>query len=115
MDKDKFKQIVNNLLLNAYNHLKPNGAVEVTLKKEKQNIIIKVIDNGIGIPEKDLPYIFERFYRSDLSRTKNTGGSGIGLTITKSFVEAHGGKIYVQSKLDEGTTFTIEFPNILSS
>ncbi|WP_186430087.1 HAMP domain-containing sensor histidine kinase [Clostridium sp. BSD9I1] len=115
MDKDKFKQIVNNLLLNAYNHLKPNGAVEVTLKKEKQNIIIKVIDNGIGIPEKDLPYIFERFYRSDLSRAKNTGGSGIGLTITKSFVKAHGGEIYVKSKLNEGTTFTIEFPDILSS
>lgn len=115
MDKDKFKQIINNILLNAYNHLNFNGAVEVILKKEKQTIIIKVIDNGIGIPEKDLPYIFERFYRSDLSRTKNTGGSGIGLTITKSFVEAHGGKIYVESKLNEGTTFTIEFPNALSS
>lgn len=115
IDKDKFKQIMNNLVSNAYNYLIPNGTVEVILKKEKQNIIIKVIDNGIGIPEKDLPYIFERFYRSDISRAKNTGGSGIGLTITKSFVEAHGGKIYVESKLNEGTTFTIEFPNILSS
>lgn len=115
MDKDKFKQIINNLLLNTYNHLNPNGAVEVILKKEKQTIIIKVIDNGIGIPEKDLPYIFERFYRSDLSRAKNTGGSGIGLTITKSFIKAHGGEIYVKSKLNEGTTFTIKFPDILSS
>jgi len=115
MDKDKIKQIMNNLLSNAYNYLKPNGTVEVILRKEQQNIIIKVIDNGIGIPEADLPYIFERFYRSDLSRAKNTGGSGIGLTITKSFVEAHGGKIYAQSKLNEGTTFTIEFPDILSS
>lgn len=110
IDKDKFKQIMNNLLLNSYKYLKPNGKVEVILKKENQNITIKVIDNGIGISEKDLPYIFERFYRSDISRTKNTGGSGIGLTITKSLVEAHRGKIYVESKLNEGTTFTIKFP-----
>jgi two-component system, OmpR family, sensor histidine kinase BaeS len=114
MDKDKFKQIMNNLLSNSYKYLKANGKVEVILKKEFETIIIKVTDNGIGIPEKDLPYIFERFYRSDISRDKNTGGSGIGLTITKTFVEAHGGKIYVESKLNESTTFTIEFPNILS-
>ena len=115
MDKDKFKQIMHNLLTNSYKYLKPNGKVEVILKKEKQDIMIKVIDNGIGIPEKDLPYVFERFYRSDLSRNKNTGGSGIGLTITKTFVEAHGGKIYVESVLNKGSTFTIEFPNVISS
>ncbi|ERI89561.1 ATPase/histidine kinase/DNA gyrase B/HSP90 domain protein [Clostridiales bacterium oral taxon 876 str. F0540] len=111
IDKDKFKQIMNNLISNSYKYLKPNGKVHVLLQKEKQNIIIKVIDNGIGIPEKDLPYIFERFYRTDLSRNKNTGGSGIGLTITKAFVEAHGGKIYVESKVDEGTTFIVSFLN----
>lgn len=114
VDKDKFKQIMNNLLSNAYKYLKPDGKVEVILKKDKEKIIIKVIDNGIGIPEKDLPYIFERFYRSDISRSKNTGGSGIGLTITKTFVEAHGGKIYVESKINKGTVFTVVFPDILS-
>jgi signal transduction histidine kinase len=113
MDKDKFKQIINNLLSNSYKYLNHNGRVEVILRKENQNIIIKVSDNGIGIPEKDIPYIFERFYRSDLSRNKNTGGSGIGLTITKAFVEAHGGKIYLESKINEGTTVTVEFPNTL--
>lgn len=111
IDKDKFKQIMNNLLSNAYNYLTPNGKVEIDLAKQNKKIFIKVADNGIGISEKDLPYIFERFYRSDLSRNKNTGGSGIGLTITKAFVEAHGGKIYVESKLNAGTTFTIEFPD----
>lgn len=111
VDKDKFKQIMNNLLSNSYKYLNPNGKVHVILEKKKQNIVIKVIDNGIGIPEKDLPFIFERFYRSDLSRNKNTGGSGIGLTITKAFVEAHGGKIYVESKVNEGTTFTVELPS----
>lgn len=114
IDKDKFRQILNNLLSNSYKYLNPNGKVHVTLEKGKQKIIIKVIDNGIGIPEKDLPYIFDRFYRTDLSRNKNTGGSGIGLTITKTFVEALGGKIYVNSKVNEGTTFTIELPNISS-
>lgn len=110
IDVDKFKQIMTNLLSNSYKYLKPNGKVKVELKKENENVVIKVIDNGIGIPEKDIPYIFERFYRSDLSRNKNTGGSGIGLTITKALVEAHGGNIYLESKINQGTKFTIHFP-----
>jgi signal transduction histidine kinase len=114
IDVDKFKQIMNNLLSNSYKYLRLNGKATVVLKKEDHNIIIKVIDNGIGIPEKDIPYIFERFYRSDLSRSKNTGGTGIGLTITKAFVEAHGGKIYLESKSNEGTTFTVELPETIS-
>ena len=115
IDKDKFKQIMNNLLSNSYHYLKPMGKADVVLVEQNNNIVIQVIDNGIGIPEKDLAYIFERFYRSDLSRDKNTGGTGIGLTITKAFVEAHGGKIYVDSILNEGTTFTIELPKITSA
>jgi signal transduction histidine kinase len=115
LDKDKFKQIMHNLLSNSHKHLTQKGKVEVVLKKENGYIIIKVIDNGIGIPEKDLPHIFERFYRSDLSRNKNTGGSGIGLTITKAFVEAHGGKLYVESKVSDGTIFTVVLPSNMSS
>jgi two-component system sensor histidine kinase BaeS len=110
MDKDKLKQIMHNLLSNGYKYLKSQGKVVVELKKEKEGICIKVQDNGIGIPEKDIPYIFERFYRTDLSRSKNTGGSGIGLTITKSLVESHGGKISVESKEEEGSTFIVQFP-----
>jgi signal transduction histidine kinase len=110
MDKDKVKQIMHNLLTNGYKYLKPDGKVIIELKKEKECISIKVKDNGIGIPEKDMPYIFERFYRTDLSRNKNTGGSGIGLTITKSLVESHGGKIYVESKEGEGSIFIVQFP-----
>lgn len=109
IDVDKFKQIMNNLISNSYKYLNTKGKVKVELKKENEKIVIKVIDNGIGIPKKDIPYIFERFYRSDLSRNKDTGGSGIGLTITKAFVEAHGGRIYLESKVNEGTTFTVEF------
>lgn len=110
IDIDKFKQIMNNLLSNSYKHLSENGKVTVVLKQENRKNIIKIIDNGVGIPEKDIPYVFERFYRSDLSRNKNTGGSGIGLTIAKAFVEAHGGNIYLESKINKGTTFVVELP-----
>lgn len=110
MDKDKLKQIMHNLLSNSYKYLKKNGEVKVSLINAKDNIIVEVKDTGIGIPEKDLPFIFERFYRTDISRNKNTGGSGIGLTITKRIVEAHGGKITVESTLGEGSTFTINLP-----
>jgi signal transduction histidine kinase len=112
MDKDKFKQIMHNLLSNAYKYMKDKGEVLVSLNIENNSITIKVKDNGIGISKKDIPYIFERFYRTDMSRNKNTGGSGIGLTITKTLVEAHGGKISVESKLGEGTVFTVRFPKV---
>lgn len=114
VDVDKFKQIVNNLISNAHKYLRPKGKVIVILEKIENKIIIKITDTGIGIPKEDIPYIFERFYRSDLSRNKKTGGSGIGLTIAKAFVEAHGGKIYVESKVDEGSIFIVELPEIIS-
>lgn len=110
MDKDKIIQIMDNILSNAYKYLENNGQVFVSLKKVKENIVIEVRDNGIGISEKDLPYIFERFYRSDKSRSRNTGGSGIGLTITKGLVEAHGGKINVYSEEGNGSKFVISLP-----
>ncbi|WP_010234006.1 HAMP domain-containing sensor histidine kinase [Clostridium arbusti] len=110
MDKDNLKQILYNLLSNANKYLEINGRVKVSLFESRGYIVIEVEDNGIGISEKDLPYIFERFYRSDISRDKNSGGSGLGLTITKSLVEANGGKIQVKSKIGEGTAFSIEFP-----
>lgn len=110
MDKDKLKQVIYNLLSNSLKYSKPNGDVLLTLKFEDNNIIIEVKDNGIGISDKDLPFIFERFYRSDESRDKNTGGAGIGLTIVKAIVEAHSGTISVKSSLGEGSTFTLTFP-----
>lgn len=109
MDKNKLKQIMYNLLSNALKYLNKNGKVLVTLAKEKNNIKITVEDNGTGIKEEDLPFIFERFYRSDTSRNRKTGGTGLGLPITKALVEAHGGFINVESKLGKGTRFTILF------
>lgn len=110
MDKDKLKQVMYNLLSNSLKYSKIKGEVLLTLKSEKHSIIIEVKDNGIGISEKDLPFIFERFYRSDESRDKNTGGAGIGLTIVKAIVEAHKGTISVKSTLGEGSTFVLTFP-----
>ncbi|MCY6959883.1 sensor histidine kinase [Clostridium brassicae] len=110
MDRDKLKQIMYNLISNAYRFIDDEGTVKVSLKHIKEYLVIEVKDNGLGISEENLPHIFERFYRSDVSRNKETGGTGIGLTITKAFVEAHGGIIDVKSKLGNGTVFTIKFP-----
>lgn len=110
IDRDKFKQIIYNLLSNALKYLNPQGTVELTLIKQGTNLMLTIRDSGIGISKEELPFIFERFFRSDTSRNKNTGGSGLGLTITKSFVEAHGGKISVDSTLGQGTTFEILLP-----
>lgn len=110
MDKSKFTQVMYNLLSNSLNYSKINGEVLLTLKSENNSINIELKDNGIGISEKNLPFIFERFYRSDESRDKSTGGTGIGLTIVKAIVEAHNGTINVYSTLGEGSTFVLTFP-----
>ncbi len=113
IDKDKLKQIMHNLLSNSHKYLNEDGLVKVSLSKGKDKIFIKVEDNGEGIPKEDLPHIFERFYRSDVSRNKTTGGTGLGLTITKTLVEAHGGHIRVESKMGVGTKFIIEIKTTL--
>lgn len=110
LDQDKFKQIVNNLLSNARRYLDVNGLVSIELKRLNKNIILKVEDNGIGIKQKDLPYVFDRFYRVDTSRNTTTGGTGLGLSIVKSIVEAHNGKINVRSEYGTGTEFEIILP-----
>ena len=109
-DKAKFNQIINNLLTNSKKYLASDGKVTVELKKDKKNILIKIADNGTGIKADDLPHIFDRFYRVDSSRNKGTGGSGLGLSIVKSLVEAHGGIITMASVYGEGTIVDITLP-----
>jgi two-component system, OmpR family, sensor histidine kinase BaeS len=111
MDKDKLKQIIHNILSNSFKYSNENGNVSVVLSKRKNDISILVKDNGIGISSKDLPFIFERFYRGDVSRSRETGGTGIGLTIVKTLVEAHGGTVEVESELGKGTSFRVVFPS----
>lgn len=112
MDKDKFKQIMYNLLSNSIKYSYESGIINIKSYIENENLYIVVQDFGIGISPKDLPHIFEHLYRGDLSRarTKTTEGSGIGLTITKNLVEAHGGTIRAASDKTNGTVFSIEFP-----
>ena len=112
MDRGKVRQILINLLTNAYKYTNDGGSVWMKLEEKPEEIILEVKDNGIGIGEKDLPYVFERFYRGDTSRSRETGGAGIGLTITKALVEAHGGRIELESKVGEGTSFIIIFPSL---
>jgi two-component system sensor histidine kinase BaeS len=109
-DRDKISQAIINLMSNALKYTPSGGVVEVTIKSTEKAIMIGIKDSGIGISKEDLPYIFERFYRADKSRNRLTGGAGIGLTIAKAIVEAHKGKITVESELNSGTEFTIYFP-----
>ena len=107
-DVDYLKRIFTNILSNAFKYTNENGTVKVSLSQIKNKIRISVSDTGIGIPKEDLNHIFERFYRSDLSRARETGGTGIGLTITKALVEAHGGTIKIDSEVGKGTDVIIE-------
>ncbi|OEF96091.1 sensor histidine kinase [Desulfuribacillus alkaliarsenatis] len=109
-DKGKLTQILINLVSNAIKYSRPKDKVTVKISQSDGIVQLKVSDTGLGISEDDLPYIFERFYRGDKSRNRDTGGSGIGLAIVKSLVEAHNWQISVESALQKGTTFTLKMP-----
>lgn len=110
IDTNKFRNVIDNLLSNAQRYTNSGGSVKIRLHSVKDKALIDVSDTGIGIAEKDLPNIFERFYRTDESRTRITGGSGVGLAIVKASVTAHGGRITVASQKGKGSTFTITLP-----
>jgi signal transduction histidine kinase len=110
-DIDKITQVFINLISNAIKYTNSSGHINILISKDKKNVKIDVKDDGIGISESDLPFVFERFYRVDKSRTRSTGGSGIGLSIVKTIVEAHHGIVSIVSKLNVGTTVTIVIPS----
>jgi signal transduction histidine kinase len=111
MDRTRIAQVLNNLLSNAIRHTPRGGEVTVSGETVKQSSIrITVSDSGEGISSEDLPFIFNRFHRADPSRTRSTGGVGLGLTIAKQLVEAHGGTISVTSVTGQGTDFVIDVP-----
>ncbi|MDM0979005.1 HAMP domain-containing sensor histidine kinase [Clostridium perfringens] len=109
-DKDKITQALVNILSNAIRYSNEGSTIFIEESLKDNKVIISIEDQGIGISEEDLKYVFERFYRADKSRTRATGGTGIGLTIVKSIVSSHGGEVKLESKLGEGSKFTIILP-----
>ncbi|GLC81569.1 HAMP domain-containing sensor histidine kinase [Lacrimispora brassicae] len=109
-DKNRFSQVVANLLSNAVKYTLEGGAIGIQVSETDRWGIVKVKDTGIGIPEKELPLIFERFYRTDKSRNRKSGGAGIGLAIVRSIVAAHGGTVTAESVQEQGSCFTVSVP-----
>ncbi len=110
IDSQRIGQVLHNLLDNALTHTPRGGAITVAATHVNKFVEVSVIDTGEGIPPADLPNVFERFYRVDKSRARATGGSGLGLTIAKRLVEAHGGKVGVQSELGKSSRFFFTVP-----
>lgn len=110
IDQVRFKQVISNLVRNALRFAKGGGAIQLSATKARDHIEIKVADTGAGIPQEQLAFIFNRFYKADASRTNHHESSGLGLAIVKSIVEAHQGTIRVDSEVGQGTTFTISLP-----
>ncbi len=105
-DKEKIRQVLINLIDNAVKYGKQNGNIEGSAYKvDGKTILVEISDDGAGISEEHLPRIFERFYRTDLARSRKVGGSGLGLSICKHIIEVHGQNMHVRSKVDVGSTF----------
>lgn len=110
-DKWCMTQVMTNLLGNALQYTPQGGRVTVTAGREKEEFVVRVADTGIGIAAEHLPHVFERFYRVDKSRSRAGGGSGIGLTIARHLVEAHGGRVWAESGgPGQGSVFTFTLP-----
>jgi len=109
-DEARLRELFMNLLDNAIRYTPTHGTISVSLRCEGQMAVVAITDTGVGIPAEDIPFIFERFYRVDKSRSRAEGGSGLGLAICKHIVEAHGGKIEAESQVGVGSTFSVWLP-----
>ena len=110
IDPDLIREAVVNLMSNAMRYTDEDGWVTVTVRQDKSDVLIAVQDTGIGIAKEDIPQTFSRFWRSDVSRERVSGGLGVGLSLTKEIVDKHNGTILVESELGKGTTFTLHIP-----
>ncbi|CAG0971003.1 two-component system, OmpR family, sensor histidine kinase BaeS [Anaerolineales bacterium] len=110
MDTQRIGRVLNNLIGNALRHTPAEGRVEVHARRTDSGVEVSVSDTGEGIRAEDLPHVFDSFYRGDKSRSRSTGGAGLGLAISKGIVQAHGGEITVQSKMGEGSKFIFTLP-----
>ena len=109
-DQSKLHQILYNLTDNAIKYTPDRGRIHVSLRQEGDDVVWRVRDNGVGIPEEDQDHVFERFYRVDKARSRETGGTGLGLSIVRQLVTMHGGEVTVESVPGEGSEFTVRLP-----
>lgn len=109
-DERLLTRLFYNLIHNAYKYTEEGGQIQIGLKSTEENVFIQIKDTGVGIPEADLPYIFERFYRADKSRARETGGTGIGLALVQQIAQLHHGTIEVESTLGQGSQFSVILP-----
>lgn len=110
IDRNRMQQVITNLVSNAIKYSNDGGTVRVVIEDTDDSGMIHVEDSGIGIPQEDLKRIFERFYRTDKSRNRKTGGAGVGLAIAKTIVQAHKRKISAESEEGKGSRFTVVLP-----
>jgi two-component system sensor histidine kinase BaeS len=113
-DAQRLTQVLLNLLTNALQHTPSGGKIVVGARRVGSEVQVTVQDTGEGIAPDALPHIFERFYRADQARSRGTGGSGLGLSIAKSLIEAQGGTITVESQIGQGSVFTVSLPRASS-
>ena len=109
-DPERVHQVLFNLLDNAVRFTPAGGSVTVSALQHDGSVQVRVADTGVGIPAEHLPRVFERFYRVDSARSRDDGGTGIGLAIARSVIEAHGGRIWAESRPGEGSVFAFELP-----
>jgi two-component system phosphate regulon sensor histidine kinase PhoR len=109
-DPDRLAQVFVNLIDNALRHTPTGGTVRVEADADENDAVVRISDDGMGIPFKDLPHVFERFYVVDRSRARDISGAGLGLSIVKQIIDAHGGSVSVESMLGNGATFTVRLP-----
>ncbi len=110
LDPDRIEQVVTNLIDNAFRHTPSGGSITVMERCDEKGMYIEISDTGSGIPEDDLPFVFERFYKADKARTRGRSGTGLGLAIAQNIINAHKGQISVHSKIGQGTSFTVFLP-----
>ena len=109
-DPGKLAQVCYNIIENASKYTPDGGSIRVTLRRMGRDAVLEIADTGVGIPEADLPHVFDRFYRVDKARSRDTGGTGLGLSIVQQIVRLHAGSVTVASEMGKGTTFTVQLP-----
>ena len=109
-DRPWLKQVIVNLIDNAIKYTPEGGEIEIRVRPSQNTAVLEVVDSGVGISAESLPHLFERFYRADKARSRNSGGAGLGLAIVKAICSAHGAEIKIVSSEGRGSSFSVELP-----